>query len=62
MLQLLFEFDVVTVTAAFLNQACAGLRPTQAWFLRIASVRECQYACVFVCVYVCVSTPEAINS
>ena len=31
-----------------------------AWFLIIASVRECQYACV--CVFVCVSAPEAINN
>ena len=28
----------------FLNQ----LRPAHAWLLRIASVRECLYACVFV--------------
>ena len=32
----------------FLNQACAGQRPAHAWFLRIASVHECLYACVFV--------------
>ena len=27
-----------------LNQARAGRRPVRAWFLRIASVRECRYA------------------
>ena len=37
----------------FLNQACAGHRPVRAWFLRIASVRECLYACVCVCLRVC---------
>ena len=31
-----------------------GVRPAHAWFLRIASVRECLYACVFACVCVCV--------
>ena len=34
----------------FLNQVRAGRRPAHAWFLRIASVRECLYACVCVCV------------
>ena len=29
-----------------LNQAHAGHRPVRAWFLRIASVHECLYACV----------------
>ena len=37
----------------FLNQACA-------WFLSIASVRECLYACV--CVFACVSAPKAMNN
>ena len=40
---------------AFLNQA-------HAWFLRIASVHKCMYACVCVCVCVCVPAPEAINN
>ena len=39
--------------ALFLNQAHAGRRPVHTWFLRIASVRECLYACVCVCVCVC---------
>ena len=43
-----------------LNQVHASHRPAHAWFLRIASIRECLYACV--CVFACVSTPEAINS
>ena len=34
------------------NQACAGLRPARAWFLKIVSVRMC--VCVFVCVCMCV--------
>ena len=38
----------------FLNQARAG----RAWFLRIASVRECLY----VCVCACVSALKAINN
>ena len=33
-------------------------RPQRAWFLIIASVRECLY--VYVCV--CVSAPEAMNN
>ena len=37
------------VTITFLNQA---RQPARAWFLRIAPVRECLYACVFVCVCV----------
>ena len=45
-----------------LNHARAGLWPACAWFLRIASVRECLYACVFACVCVCVSAPEAMNN
>ena len=44
----------------FLNQTRAGHRPVRAWFLRIASVREC--LCVCVCLHVCVSTPEAMNT
>ena len=42
-------------TQRFLNQTCASLWPA-AWFLRIATVRECLYdcVCVCVCVYVCV--------
>ena len=35
-----------------------GRWPVRAWFLRIASVRECLYARVCVCV----SAPEAINN
>ena len=54
------NFNVLLILCDFLNQACAGHRPVCAWFLRIASVRECLYACVFVCV--CVSAPEAINN
>ena len=42
----------------FLNQAHASHRLALTWFLRIASVRECLYACVFVCV----SAPKAINN
>ena len=30
----------------FLNEACAGLQPAHAWFLRITSICECLYACV----------------
>ena len=32
------------------------------WFIRIASVRECLYACVcvYVCVYVCVCSPPRL--
>ena len=33
----------------FLNQALAGHRPVRTWFLRIAPVLECRYACVCVC-------------
>ena len=46
-------FSLIFTTSAFLNQAYAGLWPAHAWFLRIASVRECLYACVCVCVCVC---------
>ena len=38
------------LSLSLLNQARAGRKPARAWFLRIASVRECLYACVFVCV------------
>ena len=54
-------------TQRFLNQMRASLWPVHAWFLRIATVRECLYDCVCVCacvcvrVCVCVSAPEAIN-
>ena len=44
---------LLTYYSKFLNQA-------RAWFLRIASVHKCLYACVFVCV--CVSAPKAINN
>ena len=42
----------------FFNQGRAGYRPVHAWFLIIASVRECLY--VYVCM--CVSAPEAMNN
>ena len=35
-----------------LNQACARHRLACAWFLKIASVRECLYVCVCVCLCV----------
>ena len=43
----------------FLNQACAGLWPAQAWFLKIdpvqiVSMRVCVCVCACVCVCVCV--------
>ena len=45
----------------FLNQACTGLWPVHAWFLKIDPVRFVSIrACVCVCL--CVSTPEAINN
>ena len=56
---------------SLLNQACDGLRPVHAWFLRIGLsvciVLEvflcvCVCVCVFVCLCVRVSTPEAINN
>ena len=48
--------ELVLNNVPFLNQSRAGHRLARAWFLRIASVRECLYACVcmFVCVCVCV--------
>ena len=54
----------MTTEWCLLNQVCASRRSADAWFLRIASVRECLYACVcvFACVCVCVSAPEAINN
>ena len=54
------------VTDKLLNQACVGLWPAHAWFLKIAlvhvSIRTymcvcvcvCVCACVCVCVHVCV--------
>ena len=38
-----------------LNQACAGLWPALAWFLKIVSER--MSVCVFVCVCLCVCPP-----
>ena len=39
-----------TITAGkFLNQACTGLQPARAWFLRVASVRKSMLMCVCVC-------------
>ena len=40
----------------FLNQACVNR--TRAWFLIIASVRECLYGCACMCV----SAPKALNN
>ena len=39
----IFPYITVMWTSPFLNQA---RRPARAWFLRIASVRECLYECV----------------
>ena len=47
-------------TYLLLNQARTGLWPAHTWFLRIASVCECLYACVCLCA--CVSATEAINN
>ena len=46
----------------FLNQAHAGHMLSCAWFLRIASVRECLYVRVCVCVCVCVSALKAMKN
>ena len=43
-----------------LKQVCAGLQPVNAWFLIIASYRECVYACACLCVSVCLSVPDNI--
>ena len=48
-----------TLLACFLNQACAGLRPARAWFLKIDPV---WIVGMRVRVCVCVSAPEAINN
>ena len=49
--------DIYMYAFVFLNQACAGLWPTHAWFLKIDPVRIIGiHACV------CVSAPEAINN
>ena len=52
MARLYLKKTLFFVTRELLNQA-------RAWFLRIASVHECLYACVFACVCV---RPEAINN
>ena len=44
--------DPIPIIKSFLNQARAGCRSANAWFLRIASVREYLYVCM--CTYVCV--------
>ena len=49
----LLRIPVSIVSMLLLNQARTGRRPVRAWFFRIASVRECRYACVCVCVCVC---------
>ena len=50
----LFKYSKHKALQKFLNQAHAGLWLARAWFLRIASVCECLYACVLACVCVCV--------
>ena len=48
---------------SFLNQACAGLWPAHAWFLKIDPVRivrMCVCVCVCVCLCVCVSPPPRL--
>ena len=55
----------IFIIELFLNQACAGCRPTRAWFLKIDPVRIVGMrvrVCVCVCVCVCVSAPKAINN
>ena len=46
--QLSYLINKIYICSKFLNQACVGLRPARAWFLRIASVRELQYVCLCV--------------
>ena len=48
------RFSILEISL-YVNQACAGLRPACAWFLRIDPVRI-----IGMCVRVCVSAPEAI--
>ena len=60
MLQLciLYYCCTLKVVLLLLNQARTGHRPVCAWFLRIAFVRKCLYACVFACV--CVSAQRLL--
>ena len=38
-----------SILCVLLNQAHTSHRPVHAWFLKIASVHECMYACMCVC-------------
>ena len=61
-------FCTLVLVAKLANVLCSIFKPgacrrlVRAWFLIIASVRECLYACLFACVCVCASAPEAINN